>query len=343
MKISEIIRYYRKRENLTQEQVANYLNISAPAVNKWENGISYPDITLLPSLAHVLKIDVNTLLGFNKSLTEIEIKKITREIGEIISKEGFKKGFERIYALIREYPNCDELVIGIVTVLRIYLLEFNVEEKYEYEIKIIEWLKLLVLSSKEKIASMAKLDLSAIYIEKKEYEKAQEILDKIPENYVDKKIQQALLFENRGEYDKAYGIYEGKLWKSSHEILAALYFIINLLYKENKFNEAEEYVEFSKKLIELFDFGEYYKYQLDLSLAKEKYDKEKAIEIIIKLVSEASSMNNTMKSKLYSHMKFNLNSSISKDKYEKMVKEAIKKDKNLDFIKNDYRIKSLLI
>ena len=50
-----------------------------------------------------------------------------------------------------------------------------------------------------------------------------------------------------------------------------------------------------------------------------------------------------MKSKLYSHMKFNLNSSISKDKYEKMIKEAIKKDKNLDFIKNDYRIKSLLI
>lgn len=95
MKISEIVRYYRKRENLTQEQVANYLNISAPAVNKWEKGISYPDITLLPSLAHVLKIDVNTLLGFNKTLTEIEIKKITREIGEIISKEGFKRGFER--------------------------------------------------------------------------------------------------------------------------------------------------------------------------------------------------------------------------------------------------------
>ena len=35
MKINEVIRYYRKEENLTQEQVANYLNISAPAANKW--------------------------------------------------------------------------------------------------------------------------------------------------------------------------------------------------------------------------------------------------------------------------------------------------------------------
>ena len=34
MKISEVIRNYRKKENLTQEQVANYLKISAPAVNK---------------------------------------------------------------------------------------------------------------------------------------------------------------------------------------------------------------------------------------------------------------------------------------------------------------------
>ena len=111
------------------------------------------------------------------------------------------------------------------------------------------------------------------------------------------------------------------------------------IIKENKFNEAEEYVEFCKKIIEVFEFGEYYKYQLDLSLAKEKRDKDKTIEMIIKIVSEA----NSMKSNLYRHMKFNVNSSISKDKYEKMVKEAIKKDKTLDFVKNDSRIKSILL
>lgn len=343
MKINEVIRYYRKKENLTQEQVANYLNISAPAVNKWENGISYPDITLLPSLARVLKIDVNTLLEFNKELTDTEVKRFTREIGEIIYKEGFKNGFERGCDLIKEYPNCDELIMGIVTVLRIYLLEVNIEEKYKYETKIIEWLELVASSNKAKIASMAKLDLSAIYREKKEYKKAQEILDKIPEIDIDKKIQQALLFESSGEYNKAYSIYESKLWKASHEVFGSLSFIINLLYKENKFNEAEEYLEFSKKFIEVFDFGEYYKYQLDLSLAREKQDKEKTIEMIIKIVSEASSIDNAMKSKLYRHMKFNVNSSISKEKYKKMVKEAIKKDKTLDFVKNDSRIKYLLV
>lgn len=38
MKLNEQIREYRKKVGLTQEQVANYLGVSTPAVNKWESG-----------------------------------------------------------------------------------------------------------------------------------------------------------------------------------------------------------------------------------------------------------------------------------------------------------------
>ena len=40
MKINETIRQRRIERNLTQEQVANYLGVTAPAVNKWEKGVS---------------------------------------------------------------------------------------------------------------------------------------------------------------------------------------------------------------------------------------------------------------------------------------------------------------
>lgn len=40
MKINEIIRQKRLEKGLTQEQVANYLGVSTPAVNKWEKGVS---------------------------------------------------------------------------------------------------------------------------------------------------------------------------------------------------------------------------------------------------------------------------------------------------------------
>lgn len=62
MKISQIIREKRKQLGLTQENVAEYLGVSIPAVSKWENGTTYPDIMLLPALARLLRTDLNTLI-----------------------------------------------------------------------------------------------------------------------------------------------------------------------------------------------------------------------------------------------------------------------------------------
>ncbi|WP_418725306.1 helix-turn-helix domain-containing protein [Dysosmobacter sp.] len=73
MKIHQIIRTRRQALGLTQEQLAGKLGVSAPAVNKWERGNSYPDITLLPVLARTLGVDLNTLLSFQEDLTEQEI------------------------------------------------------------------------------------------------------------------------------------------------------------------------------------------------------------------------------------------------------------------------------
>ena len=47
MNIAAVIRKYRKEAGLTQEEMANRLGVTTPAVNKWENGNSNPDIALL--------------------------------------------------------------------------------------------------------------------------------------------------------------------------------------------------------------------------------------------------------------------------------------------------------
>ena len=63
MKINDIIKKKRITLGMTQEQVADYLGVSTPAVNKWKKGGCYPDITLLPALARLLKVDLNRLQG----------------------------------------------------------------------------------------------------------------------------------------------------------------------------------------------------------------------------------------------------------------------------------------
>ena len=47
------LKKYRLQKELTQEDVADYLGITAQSVSKWERGESYPDITLLPALANI--------------------------------------------------------------------------------------------------------------------------------------------------------------------------------------------------------------------------------------------------------------------------------------------------
>ncbi|KHD36626.1 transcriptional regulator [Clostridium acetobutylicum] len=344
MGISGIIRSYRKKENLTQEQVANYLNISTPAVNKWENGISYPDIALLAPLARILKTDVNTLLAFNAELTEKEVNKLGRSVGEIVEKEGYQKAFERGSDLIKQYSSCDELILRISSILRLFLVTAKVEKKDVYEDKIIAWAEIAAASRNAKTADMAKIFLSAVYRDKKEYKKAKEILDKVPDMELgsDKKIQQLLLLESSGEFDKAYGACEEVLLYNAQESLGAMVLIIRMLLKENKFSEAEEYTQRAKKLVEVFDLGEYSKYTLELSLIKEKRDKEKAVELIRNMIDNADSMNNFMRSKLYKHRKIEVTNSLDKDKYKKIVRMSIIKDKALDFVKDDPRVKSLL-
>lgn len=58
-----LIAQRRKALGMTQKQLAERLLISDKAVNKWENGASYPEVTLLPPLAQILGITVDELLA----------------------------------------------------------------------------------------------------------------------------------------------------------------------------------------------------------------------------------------------------------------------------------------
>ena len=58
MSVGKVIRKYRKMKNLTQEEMAERLGVTAPAVNKWENENSYPDIMLLAPIARLLGISL---------------------------------------------------------------------------------------------------------------------------------------------------------------------------------------------------------------------------------------------------------------------------------------------
>ena len=60
----------RLAKTATQERLAKELNVSPQAVSKWENDINYPDISLLPDLAHFLGVSVDELLSGASASTQ---------------------------------------------------------------------------------------------------------------------------------------------------------------------------------------------------------------------------------------------------------------------------------
>ncbi|MCL2407279.1 MAG: GNAT family N-acetyltransferase [Defluviitaleaceae bacterium] len=59
--IGENIRYLRMKKGVTQEELAVHLGITHQSVSKWENGVTAPDLQLIPTIAEYFGVTIDTL------------------------------------------------------------------------------------------------------------------------------------------------------------------------------------------------------------------------------------------------------------------------------------------
>ncbi len=107
VKIGRFIAECRKKEGLTQMQLAEKLNITDRAVSKWETGKSLPDSSVMLELCSVLKITVNDLLS-----------------GEVITMDNYNKEMEnKLLEMVKQKEESDkrllwiEIVMGVCCIL----------------------------------------------------------------------------------------------------------------------------------------------------------------------------------------------------------------------------------
>lgn len=344
MRIDEIIKEKRKEQGLTQEQVADYLGVSTPAVNKWEKGISYPDITILPALARLLRVDLNTLLSFNNDLTDIEIGDFLNKLVEIIRNEGFDIGYEKAMDKIHEYPNCDKLILNITTVLEGSLFMFAVDniEYYEKDIE-----KLYVKASNSNDIEVANQAISMLinkYLGREEYEKAQAFIDKLPNIAYDKNQLQGNLYIKASEFDKASELFEHKLISKGNEILTILRSMMEIALKENRNEDAKYYAEVIEKAIEIFGFWDYNSYAAYFHLYSVQKDADNLIPILDKMLTSMKSTWDISKSKLYKHIKPKEHKDHSNEIFLSSFLNALKNDKDneLEFLRDNKEFLELI-
>lgn len=74
MEIGNVIKEYRKLHKMTQEELGAALLVTPQAVSRWETGVSYPDIAMIPEIVKVLGVSADALLDCDNAAQDAEKK-----------------------------------------------------------------------------------------------------------------------------------------------------------------------------------------------------------------------------------------------------------------------------
>ncbi len=108
IKLAENIRAFRKGKGLTQEQLAEALNVSVGVISKWELNLSTPDIGIIVELADFFETSVDTLLGY--SWQNDNVTSAVENIYNYIKSKDFDNGIRYVEKAMKKFPNSFEVV-----------------------------------------------------------------------------------------------------------------------------------------------------------------------------------------------------------------------------------------
>ena len=131
LNLAEQLKKLRKEKGVSQEKLAQYLDVSFQAVSKWENGNTYPDIALLPDIARFYGVTVDELL----QVEVIDEKRLYKEY-ENKAEELFRNG-KRSEALML-WQEAYKKMPNNVEVKEMLMSSYYDVDKIEYQNEIIE-------------------------------------------------------------------------------------------------------------------------------------------------------------------------------------------------------------
>lgn len=121
MSFGSTIKNLRTKRRLTQDQLANLLNVTPQAISRWENNAAMPDISLLVPLANIFHVSTDTLLEVNVEKEREHIEDMILHALHYIKPYG--ETLEEKLAIYREevkkHPESAELKEALITILSV--------------------------------------------------------------------------------------------------------------------------------------------------------------------------------------------------------------------------------
>ncbi len=129
--LGENLKRLRKEKGLTQEKLADFLGVSFQAVSKWERGETFPDITMLPTIASFFNVTVDEMLGVGKAERERQAQAYIDNYYRLWKSGDIRKVREKMKEAITEFPGDFRLLVRYLNTL---ITEKNTNDKGGFEI-----------------------------------------------------------------------------------------------------------------------------------------------------------------------------------------------------------------
>lgn len=178
--IGNKIRELRKKKGITQEVLASVLSVSPQAVSKWESGLTYPDMEMIPVIAGYFEVSMDILFDYDVRDMKDKIQKIIDDAWDYFFDDT-PKYIEIIKTALQEYPGNEELLTALLDAYE-YALRDNGDTSRLDEM--IELSQKIITESNDFIRVCNVKDIqAAAYLKKGDYQKAKDVLETLPREY----------------------------------------------------------------------------------------------------------------------------------------------------------------
>ena len=117
LSIGDNIKSLRRAQNVTQEELSLALGVSCQSVSRWEMGICYPDMELLPCIANYFGVSLDTLCGMEELRSQDTLNAIFTTAGEM-RRNGDRAGeIALLRDAVRRYPHNEGLLSELAIAL----------------------------------------------------------------------------------------------------------------------------------------------------------------------------------------------------------------------------------
>ena len=252
--IGNIIRELRCSRNLTQEQLAENLNITAQAISKWENNIGMPDISQVVPIAHFFGISTDVLFGIDQKPNIDEVQAL---IDNATSKDSYVDEYTLLKDALRTYPGDIRLLLELLSCGECLLADGDTISGSERHAIFDECERAgrLILSYSKDLAVLIEATewLVKLYCEVGEIEKASALSESLPSVIgLNKEAAFGRIFENRKEYEKALECYSANVSQFQKQLIHSIVLCGNMHKLNGDKKHASEFYSSAVLLSETF-------------------------------------------------------------------------------------------